>query len=53
MIIGALNEGVLNQMLFGKLSGKIASECKKTVILAKKDMGMRSWIRRWIGSRQY
>lgn len=51
LIIGAPNEGALNQMLFGKLSEKIAAECKKTVILAKKDLGMRSWIRRWIGSR--
>jgi len=51
LIIGAPNEGTLKTMLFGQVTERIASECKKTVILAKKDMGVRSWIRRWIGSR--
>ncbi len=52
LILGAPNEGALKTMLFGKLTEKIASDCTKTVILAKKDMGVRSWIRRWIGSRK-
>ena len=52
LILGAPNEGALKTMLFGKVTERIASECKKTVILAKKDMGVRSWIRRWIGSRK-
>ncbi len=51
LILGAPNEGTMRQMLFGKLSEKIASDCNKTVILAKKDLGVRSWIRRWIGKR--
>lgn len=52
LILGAPDEGALKSMLFGKVTERIASECKKTVILAKKDMGVRSWIRRWIGSRK-
>ncbi len=52
LILGAPDEGTLKSMLFGQLTERIASECKKTVILAKKDLGVRSWIRRWIGSRK-
>lgn len=52
LILGAPNEGALKTMLFGQVTERIASECKKAVILAKKDMGVRSWIRRWIGSRK-
>ncbi|MEX1377772.1 MAG: amino acid permease [Eubacteriales bacterium] len=52
LILGAPDEGALKTMLFGRVTERIASECKKTVILAKKDMGVRSWIRRWIGSRK-
>jgi len=52
LILGAPDESALKTMLFGQVTERIASECKKTVILAKKDMGVRSWIRRWIGSRK-
>ncbi|MBN2878381.1 MAG: amino acid permease [Clostridia bacterium] len=52
LILGAPDEGALKTMLFGRVTERIASECPKTVILAKKDMGVRSWIRRWIGSRK-
>jgi len=51
VVLGANNEGVLTRMLFGKLNERIASHCKKTIILAKTDLGVRSWIARWIGRR--
>ena len=51
LILGASNEGVLSQMLFGKMPEKIASKCDKTVILVKKNLGLQSFIKRWLGKR--
>ena len=51
VILGANNESILTRMLFGKTSERIASNCRKTVMLAKTDLGVRSWISRWIGRR--
>ncbi len=51
VVLGANNEGVLTRMLFGKLVERVASHCSKTVMLAKTDLGVRSWISRWIGRR--
>ncbi len=51
VILGANNEGVLTQMLFGKVTERIAEKCSNTVMLAKIDLGMRSWISRWLGRR--
>ena len=51
LILGASNEGILSQMLFGRLSERIASHCEKTVILVKRDMGIQSFIKRWLGRR--
>jgi len=53
LILGATQEGFLQQMLLGKISERIAMKCDKTVILTKKDMGVKSWIKRWIGKREY
>ena len=51
VVLGANNEGMLTRMLFGKLNERIAEHCKKTIMLAKTDLGVRSWISRWIGRR--
>jgi APA family basic amino acid/polyamine antiporter len=51
VILGANNEGILTQMLFGQVTERIAEKCSNTVMLAKIDLGMRSWISRWIGRR--
>lgn len=51
MILGASNESLLTQMLFGTVPEKIASQCNKTVILVKRDMGIHSFIKRWLGRR--
>ncbi len=51
LILGASAEGVLKQMLFGQIPEKIASKCNKTVILVKRDLGIQSFIKRWLGKR--
>jgi hypothetical protein len=38
-------------MLFGKIPTRIACECDKAVILAKKDLGIKSFARRWFGKK--
>ena len=53
VILGATREGFLQRLLFGEIPQKIASECRKTVILVKKDLGLRSWINRWFGIREH
>lgn len=53
VILGATEEGFLQQLLFGNKNEKIAKSCNKTVILAKKDSGMKSWFNRWIGRRKF
>ena len=39
VILGANNEGLLTQMLFGNLTERIAAKCNNTVMLAKNDLG--------------
>ena len=51
LILGASNEGLLKQMLFGQIPEKIASKCEKTVILVKRNQGIPSFIKRWLGRR--
>jgi nucleotide-binding universal stress UspA family protein len=51
VILGATNEGLFQQMLFGRVPERITSSCENTVILVKKDMGMRLWLKRWLGKR--
>lgn len=52
VIMGATGEGFFQQLLFGKLSERVAARCRKTVILTKKDIGIRSWFKRWLGRRR-
>lgn len=52
VIIGSTGEGFFQQLLFGTLPEKIAANCENTVILTKKDLGVRSWFKRWLGRRQ-
>jgi len=51
LILGASNERMLSQMLFGDIPERIAKECKKTVILVKRDLGLQSFVKRWLGKR--
>jgi len=51
VVLGATNSDMMTRLLFGKLTEKIAAKCTKTVIMAKKDLGVRSWISRWFGRK--
>jgi len=47
VVIGATTESVFQQLLFGSIPVKIAKSCSKTVLMIKKNLGIRSWFRRW------
>lgn len=47
VVIGATTENIFQQLLFGLVPQKIATQCSKTVLMVKKDLGIRSWFRRW------
>ncbi|MFW6269776.1 MAG: amino acid permease [Bacillota bacterium] len=53
VVMGSTGENYFQQLLFGKISEKVASLSSKTVILAKKNVGLRSLLRRWLGRRDY
>ncbi len=47
VIIGAAEERLFEQRLFGSIPHRVASECSKTVIMVKRHQGpVRSWLRR-------
>jgi len=49
VILGATREGLFDQLLLGAIPRRVAEECPKTVIMAKRYQGpVRSWIRRVI-----
>ncbi len=48
VIMGASESSLFARSLFGELPVEVAKECEKTVFLVKKDIGKRSWFRRWI-----
>ena len=51
LILGASSESLLTQMLFGDIPEQIAKACTKTVILVKRDLGIQSFLKRWLGKR--
>ena len=53
VILGATEEGFWQQLLLGKVSERIAAKCSNTVILTKKDLGVKSWVKRWLGKRAF
>ena len=50
VLIGATREGIFEQIVFGSIPEEVARRTSKTVIMAKKHMGIRSWLGRWFGS---
>jgi nucleotide-binding universal stress UspA family protein len=47
VVIGATEEGLFEQRLFGSIPQRVARECDKTVIMVKRYQGpVRSWLRR-------
>jgi nucleotide-binding universal stress UspA family protein len=47
VVLGATTENLFQQLVFGSVPVKIAKNCSKTVLMLKKDLGIRSWFRRW------
>jgi amino acid transporter len=49
VVMGATEERLFDQRLFGSISQRVASACGKTVIMVKRYRGpVRSWLRRWL-----
>lgn len=48
VIMGASEGSILRKTLFSEVPVEVGKKCNKTVILVKKDLGRRSWIRRWL-----
>ncbi len=51
IIMGATNEGAFQQLLFGSIPKRVASEYDKTLMITKKGFGWRSWLKYWLGRR--
>jgi amino acid transporter len=50
-IIGATREGVLQQLVFGAIPETVGREADGRVIMAKRDLGIASRVRRWFAWR--
>ncbi|MFB6101307.1 MAG: amino acid permease [Haloplanus sp.] len=50
-IIGATREGVLQQLVFGAIPETVGREASGRVIMAKRDLGIASRLRRWFAWR--
>jgi len=50
IIIGAAGEGLFRQAVFGSIPERIGKESDKTIMMVKTNLGMRSWIRKWLGT---
>jgi APA family basic amino acid/polyamine antiporter len=48
VIMGASEGPFLRKALFGEVPVEVGKKCTKTVLLAKKDLGRRSRVRRWL-----
>lgn len=50
-IIGATREGMFQQLLYGVIPERVGQRAHNTVIMAKRDLGLRSRLKRWFPSR--
>lgn len=48
--IGAAGEGLLKQLVFGAIPEAVGRRAESTVIMAKRDLGITSWVTRWFRS---
>jgi amino acid transporter len=48
VVIGTTHRPLLSQLARQSLPEKIACRCAKSTVIVKSDLGVRSWIRRWI-----
>ncbi len=46
-VIGAAGEGLLKQLVFGAIPEDVGRRAESTVIMAKRDLGITSWVTRW------
>jgi len=51
-LIGATREGLFQQLLFGALPEQVGVRAENTVIMAKRDVGLTTRLRRWFKSRR-
>ncbi|HIE27900.1 TPA: amino acid permease, partial [Candidatus Poribacteria bacterium] len=50
VIIGATLEGLFRRVVFGSIPERIGKESDKIVMMVKKNLGLRSWVQKWLGS---
>lgn len=51
-VIGATREGLLQQLVFGAIPETVGRDAASTVIMAKRDLGIISWVTRWFKRRR-
>ncbi|MFC4551571.1 amino acid permease [Halorussus sp. GCM10023401] len=51
VVVGATREGLLDQFVFGAIPEQIGRQAQDTVIMAKRNLGITSKVRRWFGSK--
>ena len=49
-VIGAAREGMLKQLVFGAIPEEVGRRAHSTVIMAKRDLGITTWVTRWFRS---
>ncbi|MFW5900774.1 MAG: amino acid permease [Halodesulfurarchaeum sp.] len=50
-LLGATRAGLFQQLLFGTIPEQIGERSESTVIMAKRHLGITSWVKRWFKSR--
>jgi len=50
VIVGATSEGLFQQVVFGSIPERIGKESDKIVMMVKTNLGIRSWVQKWLGS---
>ncbi|MDZ7850305.1 MAG: amino acid permease [Halodesulfurarchaeum sp.] len=51
-VVGAAGEGLLKQLVFGAIPEDVGRRAESTVIMAKRDLGITSWVTRWFRGRR-
>jgi nucleotide-binding universal stress UspA family protein len=50
VIIGSAGGKLYRQIVFGSIPERIGKESDKVVMMVKKNLGIRSWVQKWLGS---
>ncbi|MFB6088073.1 MAG: amino acid permease, partial [Haloarculaceae archaeon] len=51
-VVGASREGLLQQLVFGAIPEEVGERAKSTVIMAKRNLGITSFVTRWFKNRR-